>query len=86
MTPIILDQPHTHAGVLHAIGARIEVALHDAEWLIANGIARFEPGVFRGGIARTNPLACDSALAPDQLAVADPVATEPTLDLTGATS
>lgn len=76
MEKIILTQPHTHAGVLHAIGAEIEVLLHDAEWLIERGIAKFVPGLVR----RTAPpeLPAASAPAPSTLASASAATTTPT--------
>ena len=51
MTQIILNQPHTHAGVLHAIGTELDVLLHDAEYLVSHGIANFK----RGPQKRTAP-------------------------------
>ncbi|MFK2904574.1 hypothetical protein ISP17_11410 [Dyella ginsengisoli] len=38
---ITLLKSHTHAGVVHAIGAELHVLAHDAEWLVERGIAMF---------------------------------------------
>lgn len=40
MSLISLLKPHTHAGVLHDIGAELEVLEHEAEWLVKRGVAR----------------------------------------------
>lgn len=45
-----LIKPHTHAGVLHAAGDRLEVDEATARWLIEHGVAKpteapDEPGV-----------------------------------------
>ncbi|MEO7067434.1 MAG: hypothetical protein ABI114_11035 [Rhodanobacter sp.] len=45
MTQIILNQPHTHAGIAHEIGDELDVLLHDAEYLVQRGIANFKRGV-----------------------------------------
>jgi hypothetical protein len=42
MTSIVLTQPHTHAGQAHKAGERLDVDGHTADWLIANGIARYD--------------------------------------------
>ncbi len=42
MTPILLLCPHTHAGKPFKAGNRIVVDVATADWLIANGIARYE--------------------------------------------
>lgn len=42
---IILNLPHTHAGIEHAIGAELDVLMHDAEYLVERGIANFKAGV-----------------------------------------
>lgn len=42
---IILNLPHTHAGIEHAIGAELDVLLHDAEYLVERGVANFKAGV-----------------------------------------
>jgi hypothetical protein len=47
MTQIILTKPHTHAGILHDIGTELDVLLHDAEYLVSAGVARFKQGVQR---------------------------------------
>ena len=36
---LILDKPHTHAGKPYKAGERIDVADHDAEWLINHRVA-----------------------------------------------
>lgn len=42
---VILNWPHTHEGVLHEIGAEIEMLQHDAERVVLAGIANFKAGV-----------------------------------------
>lgn len=54
---ITLLKPHTHAGVLHAIGEEIDVLGHDAAWLVEQGIGKFT------GIA---PSASSLSSTPDQ--------------------
>ena len=41
MTPSVLLCPHTHAGKPFKAGNRIVVDVATADWLIANGIARY---------------------------------------------
>lgn len=35
-----LMKPHTHAGVLHAVGSRLDVDEATARWLIERGVAK----------------------------------------------
>lgn len=35
---VTLDKPHTHAGVRHEAGAKIQVTEPERDWLIANQI------------------------------------------------
>ncbi|EPW2942125.1 DUF7210 family protein [Pseudomonas aeruginosa] len=35
-----LIKPHTHAGVLHAAGSRLDVDEATARWLIEHGVAK----------------------------------------------
>ncbi len=65
---IILNLPHTHAGIEHAIGAEIDVLLHDAEYLVERGIANFKAGV--------QNLETRWDRTPEPVAAADPADTE----------
>ncbi len=42
MTSIVLTQAHTHAGMHHKAGDRLDVDGSSADWLIANGVARHD--------------------------------------------
>jgi hypothetical protein len=79
---IILNLPHTHAGIEHAIGAELDVLMHDAEYLVACGVANFKAGVQK--LEKKLGYAADAA---EPVAAADPAATEtPSLTVdTGAT-
>lgn len=44
---VILNRPHTHEGTAHAIGAEIEMLMHDAEFVVSIGVANFKAGVQR---------------------------------------
>ncbi len=69
---IILNHPVTYAGIAHAVGAEIEVLLHDAEYLVERGVANFKAGVqrmekdYRSSAAPTvtEPAAADPAETP----------------------
>lgn len=42
MTHIVLNRPHTHAGRACQACERLDVDAATADWLIANGIARYD--------------------------------------------
>lgn len=73
---IILNRPCTHEGIAHAVGAELTVLLHDAEYLVARGVANFKPGVQKRA-APNNPAPAESAAAGEPAAAADPAAAEP---------
>jgi hypothetical protein len=76
MTQIILDQPHTHAGVLYAIGDEIDVLLHDAEYLVAAGVARFKQGLQRRAPKNDPPESEASAAAGEPAAAMESTETD----------
>lgn len=75
---IILNLPHTHAGIEHAIDAELDVLMHDAEYLVERGIANFKAGVQKletkfGTTAQ--PAAADPAGTPSDSLTVDTGAT-----------
>ena len=42
MTSIVLTQAHTHAGKPHKAGDRLDVDRGTADWLLSNGVARYD--------------------------------------------
>lgn len=69
MPNVILDKPHTHAGVLHAISDELKVLEHEAEWLIERGIAYLKGNLkgYRQSATVAPPLAADAPAPSDAL-------------------
>lgn len=42
MNSLVFLKPHTHAGKAFATGARLDVDVVTAEWLLAQGVARID--------------------------------------------
>lgn len=54
MPSITLIRPHTHGGVYHPEGSRIDVDPSAAQWLIQHGIARAAPAEAPKPAAKTS--------------------------------
>lgn len=82
---VILNHPHTHAGVEHAAGASLDLDQRTAEWLVSIGVANFKPGVHQRAGDSPSAVRSDTPAAGEPAAGCAGDADNPSTDETGDT-
>ncbi|WP_157314564.1 hypothetical protein [Chitinibacter sp. GC72] len=61
MPTVVLKAPHTHAGISHPAGSRLDLSQSDADWLIQQQVAELRPNAASSGV---NPKPATDSAAP----------------------